>query len=166
MKTTTKIFFISMLFSAAVPSVLFSAEREEGVTFINENKEFELTNRNREGRGEGKFTTELITYQGIPEEFGIIITRSDSGEESFKRLGKCEFIEELNCRLALAALHSDEENCRKLLDANANPNGKNEDDTTALEIAYKKSVFDPNLSGEMLAVLQLLQQANASQEQR
>ena len=104
MKTTIKIFFISILFCAAAPSMLLSSEREE---------------RDRK--------------------------RS------------------MNRELACYAFKTDEKSCKKLLKANADPNWKNEDDTTALDIAYAKFILNEN--EETVTLFLLLANINVSQKQ-
>ena len=154
MKPTTKMFFISMLFSAVTPSVLLSSEEREErdgkrSNFINESKKFQLVDKNREG----EFKIEDIEYT-VPGEIACVDTHSESEEEElFKRFGKDEFEKFLNRRLVYFTFHSDEANCKKLLEVNADPNWKDKNDISVLDIAFKLHNVDPEKADEVFQLL-------------
>jgi len=143
-----------MLFSAAAPSMLFSSEKEEGdrkkLKFINKYKELELIDKD----GEPKLDIELELLEVVPEKSGCNIT-TESGEKIFIHLSQPALKECMNRKLAHYALQTDEENCKKLLETNADPNWENENGDTPLDIASSKYLLDENQ--ETCKVWQLLE---------
>ena len=70
----------------------------------------------------------------------------------------------MNHKLVNYALKIDKENCKKLLEANADPDWRNEDGMTPLDMAWAKATLNPNKKTRK--VFQLLHQASANQKQR
>jgi len=181
MKTSTKILFISMLFSAVIPSLLLSSEKEKNREGLGETDTPEftigpgLTITTKSGI-KFKFYTESGPQETVSTKFLSPFT-TEAGEKK-----STYFLQPLlqnfkACQLAYYVIQGDKENFIKTLDENTDPNHKLEtsadsssfwkelNGVTPLEIAYLKYINNPNQTTSK--ILQLLRQkSNVSQEQQ